>query len=169
MLPWYKEKIRGPNLEFEHLERFISFDYCVLLFLFQHIKRPTILMINHNIQRIGEQLSMASSREKQRDDDRYLITPFSLFHGLFHKFDRYFLVDHHDNLDKFRATDLRYRVCSFEPSHLFVSNCSRQITKLWTATSTFNSRVSNPNIAKSRSLPFSYHVTKMYPNKFDAF
>ena len=87
-------------------------------------------MINHNIQRIGEQLSMASSREKQRDDDRYLITPFSLFHGLFHQFDQYFLVDHHYILDKFRATDLRYRVCSFEPSHLFVSNCSRQISKL---------------------------------------
>ena len=151
MLPWYKEKIRGPNLEFEHLERFISFDYCVLLFLFQHIKRQTILIVNHNIQRIGEQLSMASSREKQRDDDRYLTKPFS--QALLHQFDQYFLVGHHDILDKFRATDLRYRVCSFEPSHLFVSNCSRQITKLWTATLTFNSRVSNPDIAKSQQPP----------------
>ena len=153
MLPWYKEKIRGPNLEFEHLERFTLFDYRDLLFLFQHFKRQTILLINHNIQRIGKQLSMASSREKQRDDDRYLIKPFSHSKALLHKDDQYFLVDHHDNLDKFRATDLRYRVCSFEPSHLFVSNCSRQITKLWTATSTFNSRVSNPNIAKSQQPP----------------
>ena len=126
--------------------------FLAITIYFSHFKRWTTL-INHNIQRIGEQLSMASSREKQRDDDRYLIKPFSHSKALLHKFDQYFLVDHHDNLDKFRASDLRYRVCSFEPSHLFVSNCSRQITKLWTATLTFNSRVSNPNIAKSQQPP----------------
>ena len=127
--------------------------FWLVRFAFLISQDKLLLMINHNIQRIGKQLSMASSREKQRDDDRYLIKPFSHSKALLHKFDQYFLVDHHDNLDKFRASDLRYRICSFEPSHLFVSNCSRQITKLWTATLTFNSRVSNPNIAKSQQPP----------------